>query len=665
MKKIYKHLHKSLFPISHFSFLTSQRGQLLIELLITIGLSAILIPALLTGLLSATEGKAQQQQRLYALSLLKETEEAVRFVQKNNWNAISVNNTYHPEISGTTWTLVAGAQTVNNYNQQVVISDVNRDASGAIVTSGGTNDPSTKKAEITISWTQPQNSTVTSVLYLTRTDNITHTDTTTTQFNAGTVTSAVVLATNPSGTPNDGQVQLGAGGGSQSDWCTPNLTITPHDLPKSGVANAITAIEGRAFAGTGDNASGVSFANINITNAQPPVTTTLGTFDGYKTNAVFGEANYAYLGTDNNSKEVEIINLTTSPYSEAGSFNAPGSGNGNSVFVTSSYGYMTSGSTLYNFRRVGSSATIDSNGVGLAGTGNKVYVVGNFAYVATSSTSNQLQIINISDPANLSVVRSISVAGQAGVDVYVNSSGTRAYLATGVSAAQRELFIIDIEASSPTYGQVKGSYEANGMSPKGITVVTNNKAVLVGTSGEEYQVISIVNEASPVRCGGLNINSGVNGVSSVLEADGDAYSYIITGDASSEFKIIEGGAGASFSSSGTFVSAPYDAGSTVAYNRFVATVSQPNQTTLKMQVAVAPYGTSCSSATYSFIGPNGTTDLTDVYTPSSGTIAELIPLKTIGTYENPGRCFKYKVWLDSTDSSQTPILYDVILNHSL
>ena len=67
--------------------------------------------------------------------------------------------------------------------------------------------------------------------------------------------------------------------------------------------------------------------------------------------------------------------------------------------------------------------------------------------------------------------------------------------------------------------------------------------MLVGTKGEEYQLVDIANEATPSRCGGLNIDTGVKGVSSVLEADGDSYSYIITGDSAAELKVIEGGPG--------------------------------------------------------------------------------------------------------------------------
>lgn len=538
-----------------FSIFKKARGQTLIELVLVMGLSAIILPALLTGFVASRNGKPQQQQRLQAITVLKETEKAIRNIRNTNWDAISsatVNTSYHIEISGTQWTLQQGTFiNTGGITQEVIIRDVYRDpVSGEIVQTGGTIDPSTKKIEIKVSWTKPYLSSVNSILYLTRTKNTTFTQTTQADFNAGIPTDVEILSTN--GSPTDGHIALettgeeggGEVGGSSADWCEPNLSITARDLPKNGVANAVSAIPGRVFAGTGDNSSGVSFANVNITDTDPPNSSIAGTFNGFKTNDVFGETNYAYLGTDNNGKEIEIINLTGGTYTEAGYFNAPGNGNGDSVFVVGNIGYMTSGDKLYTFDLSSKSGSRPQLGsLTLDGVGNNIYVVGSYVYVAIDSTFNQIEIVQVSNNgATLSKVSSLTVAGQRAQDVIANEDGTRAYLVTSVSSTQSELFIVNTSNKSSL--SLISSYEANGMSPKGVTVIPeHNKAIVVGSGGEEYQVIDISNEASPTRCGGLEINTGVNGVSSVFEADGDAYSYIITGDASSELKIIEGGPG--------------------------------------------------------------------------------------------------------------------------
>lgn len=635
-------------------FIRSRFGQSIIELQLVIGLSAILLPALVAGFVATREGVPQENQRLLAVGLLREAEEAIRSSRDKDWNNISTNGTFHPVIAAdNSWQLVAGSETtVNQFTRYVVISDVFRDSNGDIVSSGGTLDPSTKHVTTTVGWSTPYASSVTSENYLHRFTNNAYIQTTAVDFNNGTNSGTTV--TNSSG----GEVSLGAGGGS--DWCSPNLSINAVDLPKNGVANAISAIEGKIFAGTGDNSSGVSYATVNVSNTNPPVGTVASTFNGYKTNDTFGETNYAYLATDNNSKEIVIVSIGAVPYTEAGYFNSPGNGDGNSVYVAGNYGYMTSGNQFYIFdlaSKNGSRSQIGT-GVTLAGTGTKIVINGDYAYVSISDSGVEMQIIDISNPNAPTVVGQADVNGQAAVDLYINQSATRAYLATSVSDSQSEFFIIDIAVKSgnrPTLG----AYEANGMSPKGVSLATNNKAILGGTGAEEYQAIDISNEASPTRCGGLNIDSGVNGVATVLESDGDAFSYIITGDSTTELKIIGGGPGGGYASGGTFTSSPFNVGRSAVFNRFDVSFSKPNQTDIQFQVAVAdPVSDSCTSADYVFVGPDGTSG---TYFSDDSTII----FNDDGTgFENPAQCFKYKVLLSTSDQSSTPTLYDFTVNYS-
>lgn len=641
----------------------NNNGQLLIELLVAMALSAILIPALATGLIASKQGTAQQSQRAQAVALLKEAEEVVRSVREKDWSNFAVPNgtVYHPSISGNAWSFIPSAESINGFSRSIVISDVFRDANGVVVTSGGTLDPSTKQVVALVTWEQPYNSSVTSTLYVTRfLKNAANTQTTIVDFNAGTTTNTVVTNT------NGGEVVLGAGGGG--DWCSPNLSITALDLPKNGVANAITTIEGRAFAGTGDNAAGESFNNIDISNTDPPVASILGTFSNYKTNDVFGESNYGYIATDTNSKEIIIVNLTTNPYSEAGYFDAPGNTDANSVFIVGDTGYMTQGNRLRNFslatcsggNRSGSCPAIDSDGVAISATGTSVVVSGNYAFVSISGHARELEIFDLSNPSSLTPVGWADVNGEAATDVFVNSTATRAYVVTNASATLPELFIINVSNKTCSDCPDIGTYNAGtSVNLKAVEVVPGNRAILVGQGGEEYQVINISTETDPARCGGMQINSGINDAASVLESDGDAYSYIVTRDTTSELKIIEGGPGGQFATSGTFISSAFDAGATVAYNRLIPSFIQPDQTTIQFQIAVASaVSGSCSGATYYFVGPDGTSS---TYFTSAGAI----PLITNGGgYVNPGQCIKYKAYFSTSDYVSSPILNDVSVNYS-
>lgn len=642
--------------------LTSRRGASLIELLVAIAVAAVFLPALATGLIYSRSGKVQEETRVDAVATLRQTEEALRQVRESGWANFATDGTFHATISGSKWVLAAGPTTKDSLTIQAVISSVNRNSSGAIVTTGGVVDPSTKKVVVTASWNKPIASKVESTLYMTRyLDNLSHTETSEAQFDLGTQTS--VNVTNISG----GEVELSTGGAGS--WCEPNLSINALDMPKSGVANAISAIEGRAFVGTGDNASGVSFANVNIANTMPPTANIVGTFDGFKTNAVFGETNYAYLATDNNSKEVTIVNLTSNPYSESGYFNAPFNQDGNGVFVVGNVGYVTTGNAFYSFdlsSKNGSRPRLDGLLVTILGTARKVFIRGNYAYIAVDGYAfKELAIVDISNPSNLREVGQADVNSVGGKEVYVNESGTRAYLATSADNGKREFFVIDVSSKNGNR-PVVGSYEANGMSPKGVTVVTGNKAILVGTGGEEYQVIDISTDSNPVKCGGLDVSTGINGVSSVLEADGNAFSYIITGDAEAEFKIIEGGSGGQYASSGTFESETFDTSNSTAFNRFLANVAVPNETSLNMQVAVASISAgaqNCDSAVFDFVGPLGSSSAS--FASFGSSISGVIPFGNFeANYKNPGRCFRYKAFFSTNDNSQTPVIYDVTTNYS-
>lgn len=627
-------------------------GQSIVELLVVVGISAVLLPALAAAFIIGRDSRPQTTQRSYALGLVAEGFEAARAVRDESWSGIAVDGTYHTVMQNGSWQLATGSATIQSYTRSVIIAPVYRNSSGGIAQSGGTIDPSSKYITSTVSWLTPRSSSLSETMILTRyKDNLAYIQTTKADFDLGT------LAGTSTSSTNGGEVFLGSGGGG--DWCGPDLSINPIDLPKSGVANAITAIEGKIFAGTGDNASGVSYATATIANTHPPTGSVTSTFDGYKTNDVFGETGYGYIATDTNSKEIVILNLSSNPVVEVGSFDGSGSADANAVFVSGSVGYMTQGSNFRTFdlsSKSGSRSQLGS--VTLAGTGNKIKVVGTYAYVAITGSSTKLQIIDISNPSIPSIVGFANPSGSDGQDVFVPPTGTRAYLVTTNNVSGPEMYIIDTTSKSGSR-PIIGTYEASGMSPKAITVVTGNITIIVGSGGEEYQAISVANELSPVRCGGTQVDTGINGVASILESDGDAYSYIITGDSSAELKIIEGGPGGQYASSGTYESAAFDAGYVTAFNRVSFSVTTPSQTTASLQVAVADkVSGNCAGANYQFVGPDGTSS---TFFTSSG----MFPLQDDGSgFENPGQCLKYKVYLSTNDPTQTPVFSDITINYS-
>jgi type II secretory pathway pseudopilin PulG len=661
------------------------RGQSVVELLIAMGLFAVFIPALATSLVTSQDGKAQQIQRLEATQLLEEIKESLRSVREKGWANVATDGNYHPVISGSSWSLVAGPTSISGFTQQITINPAYRDTNENLVATPGRSDPSSKLVTASVSWSQPYSSSVTSTYYLTRyLDNLSLIETNKVDFDAGAQTSLKSQLTGSSST--DGELILSQTGGF-GDWCQPGGPIATRDLPKNGVGKAVSVIQGLAAAGTGENSSGVSFASIKITDPiYPTAPTTLldGTFDGYKTNAVFNEPNktdYAYLATDANSKEIVIVNLTSkdasNKYSEAGYFNAPGNGNGNSVYALGSVGYMTSGDKFYTFDLSSYDGSRPrppgAKDLTLSGVGKKIFVAGGKAYVVTDATTNQLQIINVTDPANPTVINNISVPGSSGRDLYINANQSRAYVVTAKSATKNDFFVVDLTTNSPTGGE----YNTGDMDPMGVVAVTASRAVVVGWGGVEYQVIKIENDRlNPLPpCGpGFTTGSPINGISTVFTHPTErAYSYIIT-DADPEFRIIEGGPGSSGSGdyvpTGTFISQPLPIPNPLvnptAFNNFTANFTQPAGNDVQIYVSVAsPKDGSCALADYTFVGVNGTSTPFQDGSNLATSISGPIPFGAFPPdYQNPNKCFKYKVVLNTSDPTQTPVFKEITVNYS-
>ena len=516
-----------------------QVGQSLVELLIAIGLTSILLPTFILSVVSSREGKAQQNQRIDAVVIMKSTEEIVRSVRNQGWSGFAVNGTFHPVQSGTKWALAAGADTVNGLARSVVISDVNRDTTGQIATSGGTLDPSTKQATVTLSWNTPLTTSMTSVMYLSRyMNNFATTQTLTGDFSQQTVTI-----------------------NTQADWCVPSLSISSLDLPGQGITTAISADTTNSFdyayTTSGGNASGDSMDSVMITHTATPSATNNGIYDSYKTYGIYADTlnQYVYLTSDHPGVTVDIVQVANKPYTSVGTFNASGGGAGNSVYegynssFGSDVGYVTVGSSLHTFNlslKTGTRPQLDT--ASLPGTGKKVIVVGNYAYVAVASTTEQMDIFDISNPNNITLISKINVQNnQQGVDLFVNSTGTRAYLVTRqASTPTNDFFIIDTTNKITTLPTPLGAFNTGTMNPTGVVVVPGFRAIVVGSGGEQYKVLNIASESSPSRCGGLtnpNGASAINAVGSLIRSDGSEFSYILTNDSSTEFQMIQGGPG--------------------------------------------------------------------------------------------------------------------------
>lgn len=292
---------------------------------------------------------------------------------------------------------------------------------------------------------------------------------------------------------------------------------------------------------------------------------------------------------------------------------------------------------------------------------------------------------------------SASGTEEAANSVYSNVNGTRAYISSnggidgnndGKPDSKQWYVINTTNKTSPQFlsgtsgtGAQSGYYEATTAANlqlyprRSLTVLNGQRAILVGKDGvtdannaQEYQVLNTEAESTPLYCGGVNYDQGFNDLTSVSEADGDNFVYMVANTNEKQLKIIEGGPDTGiYLTPGVYESNAISSTQSAAFNRFSVSINQPSQTSVKMQIATAaPVNGSCAGVSYGYVGPNGImgSSASAYFMPVGNTISGSIPVGTIGPYTNPGQCFKYKVYMDSTDLNYTPTVYDAVVNFS-
>jgi hypothetical protein len=173
---------------------------------VAIGITGIMLPALATAFITSLSARPSSTNQLQATGLLHEADEALRSIREADYASITTDGTYHPVLSGSAWTLASGIEQIGDFQRKIELSSVQRDSNGAIVNSG-TVDPSTRHAVITISWTKPYASSVSSDLYLTRwLANTAWTQTAQADFNSGVLTDTVTTSV------SGGEIQLAPNG---------------------------------------------------------------------------------------------------------------------------------------------------------------------------------------------------------------------------------------------------------------------------------------------------------------------------------------------------------------------------------------------------------------------------------------------------------------------
>lgn len=157
-------------------------GQTLTEILVAVAVGTIMILGAIMVIAPALKGNTLAAQTQIGIGLGKELMDNVRAFSESDWHNIydlskGSGNKYYLNSTSSPFTVATGTQSIvvatTTYSRYFYVDNVSRDAGGAIVQVGGTNDPSTQKLTVIYSW--PQSSSRVLSEYLTRFGNQSYT----------------------------------------------------------------------------------------------------------------------------------------------------------------------------------------------------------------------------------------------------------------------------------------------------------------------------------------------------------------------------------------------------------------------------------------------------------------------------------------------------------
>jgi hypothetical protein len=151
---------------------TNTKGGSVLEIIIAVGIFTIVASNVVVLYIGSLNGSMRDSQRLQADLFLQQGFEATRSIRDYNFSGLT-NGTYGLSKTNGYWEFSGVSDTVGKFTRAIVVADVERDTSCAIVPSGGAIDPSSKKITETVTWTKPDNQTgtISASQYLTKWEN--------------------------------------------------------------------------------------------------------------------------------------------------------------------------------------------------------------------------------------------------------------------------------------------------------------------------------------------------------------------------------------------------------------------------------------------------------------------------------------------------------------
>ncbi len=453
-------------------YLLTPKGQLyikkrinsfsIIELLLASSVFALLMTAFVGAYLYGEEATSLAGNRARAVLLAQEGLEAVQNIRDEDYLSLS-DGTYGLNSAGGRWTLVGTQDVTDIFTRSI-----------SLVTSADL-----KKKNLTSAVTWQQN--------LQRTGNVTLVSKLTYWQKVGSTI---------------------------GDWTNPNVKLGSFDSP--GAQDALKLqIQGNFVYLI--RAGGTEFDIYNVVNPLSPTLSASLLLNGVPQNiAVSG--NYAYIASDDNSQELQIINISNpnSP-SLIGSYNSIGSVNASGVYVVGNFVYLTFLNKtadpeleIINVTTPTSPTLVGALELGSASSGNEIIVLNNYAYLATSNSARELMIINVTNPALPVLTGYLNLASIARtIEVYAN---------TAIVGAGN--FIYTVNVTDPALPVSLGFYNVGGLT-NDLSLGNSNSYIFIASANttNDLTVLNISNPVAPALVGSFDSLGNMNGVAYGSTAD--------------------------------------------------------------------------------------------------------------------------------------------------
>ena len=155
-------------------------AQSLVELIIGMAIGGILIGISTGAIVLLLRSNYDTRTTQIAVSLAQDYLDNINAIVDSNWHNIydlggkGSSSQFHLAVSGATYAILPSSTSTmmegKSFTRYFSVENVNRDGSGNIVETGGSEDPSTQKVAVTVNW--EGNRTISKTQYLTRYRNI-------------------------------------------------------------------------------------------------------------------------------------------------------------------------------------------------------------------------------------------------------------------------------------------------------------------------------------------------------------------------------------------------------------------------------------------------------------------------------------------------------------